>query len=419
MVDLIKILLQAGNGGDGKISFHSNRYQLMGGPDGGNGGTGGSIIIQADRNMHSLRDFAGKTEIEAENGTMGASAKMFGKNASDLVVHVPEGTSVWRLTEKFIAKRPKHMYTIDTEGQRREWLLNPRRTRPKSANEVVAKVLPIHQEEREMVKTLHVGHQAYTVEWVGEVLKSGNTFRVMRGGRGGRGNFEFRSSTHTTPYEAETGETGESGVFFFELQVLADIGFVGFPNAGKSTLLSVITTARPQIANYPFTTLEPNLGILDYPSHKEGDRANFVVADIPGIIEGASEGKGLGTAFLRHIERCRMLLFVLSLEDYEILDHAQDSEYMTGKLVEQYNQLLDELREYEEHLQLAGTDVTRVPLLSKKRLVVINKSDLYPEALQAEIATKAGESLSYPLFISAKGGTNIEKLKNEMRTMLQ
>jgi GTPase len=208
-----------------------------------------------------------------------------------------------------------------------------------------------------MVKTINMGNRTFTVEWVGEVLETGETLRVAKGGKGGRGNFEFRSSTHTTPHEAETGETGEAGVFFFELQVLADVGFVGFPNAGKSTLLSVITTARPQIANYPFTTLEPNLGILDFPSHKEGDRANFVIADIPGIIEGASEGKGLGTAFLRHIERCRMLLFVLSVEDYEVLDHADDAEYLTGKLLEQYNALLDELREYEEGVGVAGDDI--------------------------------------------------------------
>jgi len=418
MVDLIKITLRAGNGGDGRVSFHSNRYQLRGGPDGGNGGKGGSIIVKADRNMHSLRDFAGKVEIEAENGVMGGASKMFGKNAEDLIIALPEGTSVWKLSSEFVPKRPKHMYTIDMEGVRKEWLLNPRRTRPVSANKVIAKVLPLKQEDRQLVKIITIRNQSYTVEWVGEVLNDGDTLRVVKGGREGRGNFEFRSSTHTTPHEAETGETGEAGVFFFELSVLADVGFVGFPNAGKSTLLSVITTARPQIANYPFTTLEPNLGILDFPSHKEGERANFVVADIPGIIEGASEGKGLGTAFLRHIERSRMLLFVLSLEDFDVLEHGEDVSYLTEKLVEQYNQLLEELREYEEQLQLAGTDASRIPLLSKKRMVVINKADLYSEELQKQIATEAGESLSYPLFISAKVGTNVEKLKSEMRTLL-
>lgn len=418
MVDLIRIFLKAGDGGDGRISFHSNRYQLRGGPDGGNGGNGGSIVVTADRNMHSLRDFAGKTEIKADNGVMGGAAKMFGKHADDLIVKVPQGTTVWKVTDQFVPKEPKHMYTYDVEGARREWLLNPRRTRPTASGKIVAKVLPITEEDHELVKVINTHHQSYTVEWVGEVLDDGDTLRVVRGGRGGRGNFEFRSSTHTTPKEAETGETGEAGTYFFELQVLADVGFVGFPNAGKSTLLSVITTARPTIANYPFTTLEPNLGILDFASHKEGERATFVIADIPGIIEGAGEGKGLGTAFLRHIERCRVLLFVLSLEDYEVLEHADDPGFLAERLYEQYTQLLEELSEYEAGLELTDKDKHRVPMLSKKRLVVVNKADLYPEGLQNTIISHAGKTLDYPLFISAKGGTNIEKLKNEMRTLL-
>src|SRR5260221_130658 len=165
MVDLIKIFLQAGSGGDGRVSFHSNRYQLLGGPDGGNGGKGGRIIGRADRNMHSLRDFAGKTEIEAKDGAIGGASKMVGEKADDLIVNLPEGTSVWKLASEFVPKRPKHMYTIDMEGERREWLLNPKRTRPISANKIVARVLPLKQEERQLVKVLTIHNQSFTVEW--------------------------------------------------------------------------------------------------------------------------------------------------------------------------------------------------------------------------------------------------------------
>ncbi len=409
MVDLIKISLTAGNGGDGRISFLSNRYQIRGGPDGGNGGNGGSIVVTADRNLHSLRDFAGKNEIEAKDGGMGGKAKMSGAGSPDTVLKLPVGTSIWRVVADYQPRGKRHMYTIDKEGGRREWNLGAAR-QEKISDKIVPRILPITPKPTILSKTFTFHGESYEAVWAGEVTKHEQSLRVARGGRGGRGNFEFRSSTHTTPREAETGEQGERGIFFFELQVLADIGLVGFPNAGKSTLLSVLTTAKPEIADYPFTTIQPNLGILEYVSHKEGGRATFVVADIPGIIEGASEGKGLGTAFLRHIERSRVLVFVLALEDYDVLQYGDDIPVLTEKLIEQYHQLLDELEDYEKD-KPSG-------LTTKKRLVVVNKADLYSSELQQTIATEAGKALDYPLFISAKANTNIEKLKNQLRELL-
>lgn len=417
MVDLIKIYLKAGKGGDGRISFHSTRYEIKGGPDGGNGGNGGSVILQADRNLHSLRDFAGKTVIEADDGQMGGKGKSTGSGAQDLIVKVPVGTTIWCVTEEYVPKRLKHMYTISLEGQRREWLLNPKRKAAEGIK-TVPKVLPVEPPKGQITKVFTFSGKTYIAKWMGEVVSDAQTKKVVSGGRGGRGNWEFRSSTYTTPREAETGQGGEAGTFFLELQVLADIGFVGFPNAGKSTLLSVMTKAKPEIANYPFTTLEPNLGILEYQSHREGDRASFVVADVPGIIEGASSGKGLGTSFLRHIERCRVLLFVVSLEDYDVLQYADDVPVLVEKLIEQYEQLQEELEDYEKQLSVSGISENRLPLLKKKRLVVINKADLYSEELQQAIATQAGKALDYPLFVSAKNSTNIEKLKNQLRELL-
>ncbi len=417
MVDLIKIHLRAGNGGDGRISFLSNRFQLKGGPDGGNGGNGGAIIAVGDQNLHSLRDFSGKTEIEAMDGQMGGKQKSSGSGSPDTILKLPVGTSIWRVIEDYKSKMPKRMYAMDRIDGRKEWTKGLSRL-PKKIFSIVPKILPVKPLPGQLTKVFTVNGKTYESSWIGEITADGQKLKVAGGGRGGRGNWEFRSSTHTTPKEAETGQGGESGTFFFELQVLADVGLVGYPNAGKSTLLSVLTKARPEIANYPFTTIQPNLGILEYPSRKEGERANYVVADIPGIIEGASEGKGLGTAFLRHIQRSRLLLFVLSLEDYDVLQYGDDVPVLVEKLTEQYNQLLEELEDYEKSLDVSGDEHGHLPLLKKKRLVVINKADLYTEELQQEIATKAGESLGYPLFISAKGNSNIEKLKSQLRELL-
>ena len=246
-IDQAQLELQAGKGGAGSISFRREKFIPKGGPDGGNGGRGGNIVLIGDSNLRTLQDFRYKKKYIASNGYPGSSNSKSGKNGNDIKIRIPLGTIVKNL----------------------------------KSSEVVVDIL--HNEQ---------------------------SFVVCNGGKGGKGNINFKSSTHQTPRYAQDGLEGEKGLFDFELKLLADVGLVGLPNAGKSTLLSVISKAKPKIADYPFTTLHPNLGIVKYDDFK-----SFVIADIPGIIEGASKGKGLGHQFLKHIERNRVLLFIIESFD--------------------------------------------------------------------------------------------------------
>ncbi|MBT4148876.1 MAG: GTPase ObgE [Candidatus Marinimicrobia bacterium] len=248
-VDYTQVELTAGNGGQGCVSFRREKYIPKGGPDGGNGGRGGNIIARSDTNLHTLQDIRYSRIYKAKNGTAGSSSMKTGKNGEDVFIHVPLGT---------------------------------------------------------IIKDMDTGNVT------AELITKDEEIIICKGGSGGRGNINFKSSTQQTPRYAQPGLAGESGKFEFELKVLADVGLVGFPNAGKSTLLSVLSKARPKIADYPFTTLEPHLGIV-----KTGDYRSFTMADIPGLIEGASEGKGLGHQFLRHIERNRILLFLIDGNDLD------------------------------------------------------------------------------------------------------
>ena len=248
-VDYTQVELTAGNGGQGCVSFRREKYIPKGGPDGGNGGRGGNIIARSDTNLHTLQDIRYSRIYKAKNGTVGSSSMKTGKNGEDVFIHVPLGT---------------------------------------------------------IIKDMDTGNVT------AELITKDEEIIICKGGSGGRGNINFKSSTQQTPRYAQPGLAGESGKFEFELKVLADVGLVGFPNAGKSTLLSVLSKARPKIADYPFTTLEPHLGIV-----KTGDYRSFTMADIPGLIEGASEGKGLGHQFLRHIERNRILLFLIDGNDLD------------------------------------------------------------------------------------------------------
>ena len=242
-IDYTKVELKAGNGGKGCVSFRREKYISKGGPDGGNGGCGGNITTVADTNLHTLQDVRYAKVYNAKNGAPGSSGLKSGKNGEDIKIRVPVGTII-----------------KDVES-----------------NEIVA-----------------------------DLVEPKQSIVICNGGKGGRGNVNFKSSTKQTPRYAQPGLPGEFGHFEFELKILADVGLVGYPNAGKSTLLSVLSKAKPKIADYPFTTLEPHLGIV-----KSGEYKSFLMADIPGLIEGASEGKGLGHQFLRHIERNRVLLFLI------------------------------------------------------------------------------------------------------------
>lgn len=245
-VDRVLVKVEAGTGGSGQTSFRREKFAPMGGPDGGDGGRGGDVIVRGDRNLTTLLDYTYRDAWKAERGQHGEGSNRTGRSGEDIVLPVPPGTVV---------------------------------------------------------------RDAETQEFLGEVMEDGHTILVAKGGRGGKGNSFFVTPTHQSPREWQPGEEGHARTLELELKLIADIGLVGQPNAGKSTLLSVISAARPKIADYPFTTLSPNLGVVPLSDHR-----SFVVADIPGIIEGASEGKGLGLRFLRHIERTRMLAFMIPID---------------------------------------------------------------------------------------------------------
>jgi GTP-binding protein len=315
-IDQATIEVKAGRGGNGCISFRREKFVPKGGPDGGNGGKGGDVILRADRNLTTLMDFRYKRRYLAQNGRNGAGARKTGKNGDNVLIRVPCGTVV---------------------------------------------------------------RDAETGEAIADLTKHGEEIVVARGGKGGRGNSEFATSTNQAPRIAESGKPGEERTIEFELKLLADVGLVGLPNAGKSTLIAHISAARPKIADYPFTTLIPNLGIVKY----KGDKS-FVVADIPGLIEGAHRGKGLGMQFLRHIERTRVLVFLI-----ECTSPDPEVDYMT---------LIDELKSFKKSM------------LAKPRVVAITKMDLATDETRKKLK-KISFERSVPSFpISSATGDGVKKL---------
>ncbi|MCI2082907.1 MAG: GTPase ObgE [Bacteroidales bacterium] len=308
-IDYVKIFCHSGKGGNGAVHLRREKYVPKGGPDGGDGGRGGHIILRGDAQKWTLIDLKYRKHVIAEDGGNGCGALKHGADGKDVLLEVPLGT---------------------------------------------------------------VARDAETGEKVCEVLKDGEEVILCHGGRGGLGNNNFKSATMQTPRFAQTGETGEEGWYVLELKLLADVGLVGFPNAGKSTFLSVISSARPKIADYPFTTLQPNLGIVRYMDDK-----SFVVADIPGIIEGAHEGKGLGLQFLRHIERNSMLLFMVPAD-------ADD-------IVSEYGILIGELGKYNPEL------------LDKKRILAVTKADLLDEELRRALMSHLPEGVRTVLISSVTG----------------
>ena len=316
-VDYVKIFARSGKGGAGSAHFRREKFVAFGGPDGGDGGKGGSIILRGNSQYWTLIHLKYQRHLFAEDGQPGSGARSSGRDGKDVIVDVPLGT---------IAK------------------------------------------------------DAESGEIVGEVTEDGQELVLLQGGRGGLGNWHFKSSTNQAPRYAQPGEPMQEGAFILELKILADVGLVGFPNAGKSTLLSVVSAAKPKIANYAFTTLEPNLGIVEYRDHK-----SFVMADIPGIIEGAHLGKGIGTRFLRHIERNSILLFMI----------PADSE----NIRREYDILLNELTQYNPEL------------LDKSRILAITKSDMLDEEMIGQMHTELPDGIK-TIFISSVSGYNISALKD-------
>jgi GTPase len=321
-VDYVKIFFKSGNGGPGSAHMRREKSEPKGGPDGGDGGRGGHIILRGNAQMWTLLHLKYRKHIYAGHGGSGSGSGSSGADGEDIIVEVPLGTVV-------------------KDGETEEFVL--------------------------------------------EITNDGEEKILMHGGRGGLGNTHFKSATHQTPRFAQPGEELEEGWKILELKILADVGLVGFPSAGKSTLLSVVSAAKPKIADYPFTTLVPNLGIVAY-----RDNQSFVMADIPGIIEGAHEGRGLGLRFLRHIERNSILLFMIPADSK---DHLKE-----------YNILLNELEMFNPEL------------IDKQRLLAICKSDLLDDELMSEISREF-KNIQH-IFISSITGFNISKLKDRIWQML-
>ncbi|MFR9274930.1 GTPase ObgE [Finegoldia magna] len=317
-IDVAKIELKAGKGGDGSVAFRREKYEPSGGPAGGDGGDGGSIIIVGDKDIKTLMDYSYRSIYKAENGGDGRNKKQFGKKGEDLILKVPVGTLV-------------KDYDTDTV------------------------IYDVKHDKEEFV--------------------------ICKGGKGGKGNVHFKSSIRQAPRFAEPGEKGEEKTIKLELKLLADVGLIGLPNVGKSTLLSIMSNARPKIANYHFTTLEPNLGVC-----KVGEKS-FVLADIPGLIEGASEGLGLGHDFLKHIERTKILVHVLDISGSEGRNPIEDFKLINSEL-SSYN----------------------IRLNDKKMLVVLNKTDLGAEDNIKEFREKYSDKVDEIVEISAATTENVDKL---------
>lgn len=322
-VDYIKIFASSGKGGRGSAHLHREKFVQKGGPDGGDGGRGGHVIVRGNKNMWTLYHMKFKKHFKAEHGGDGGKSRSTGKDGEDVYIDVPLGTIV-------------------RDGETQEILF--------------------------------------------EITDDSQQKILVEGGMGGRGNWHFKSSTNQTPRYAQPGIDGKEGWFQIELKILADVGLVGFPNAGKSTLLSVITAAKPKIADYAFTTLKPNLGIVEYRNYQ-----SFVMADIPGIIEGAAEGKGLGHRFLRHIERNSTLLFLIPADSDDIS--------------KEYDILLNELKKHNPEL------------LDKQRLLAISKSDMLDEELMEELKAEIPKDIPY-LFISSVAQQGLMELKDKLWQML-
>ncbi len=322
-IDQVRIHCRSGSGGPGSVHFRREKFIPKGGPDGGDGGRGGHIILKGNKQLWTLLHLRYRKHMIADNGKPGEGGKRSGAQGTDIILEVPTGT---------------------------------------------------------LVKSEDSG------EKVLEIINDGEEKILVEGGMGGLGNDHFKTATNQAPRHAQPGGESLEGWYVFELKLLADVGLVGFPNAGKSTLLSVVSAARPEIADYPFTTLTPNLGVVAYRDHQ-----SFVMADIPGIIEGAAEGKGIGLRFLRHIERNSILLFLVSSDSNDI-----NKEYET---------LLNELTKYNPQL------------LDKNRLLVISKSDLLDSELKEEIVNELPGSVNHH-FISSVANHGIDQLKDKIWQLL-
>jgi GTP-binding protein len=340
-VDEIKIYARAGHGGKGCIAFHREAFVPKGGPSGGNGGRGGSVILQADHDLNNLIAQYYQPRLLAPDGRPGLGKGMDGHAGKDLIVKVPCGTLVWQLAD---TTPPIETKKTEDEDEKPVFKTSAsKRPLIRSASGAMAQEIDLRREDAGDFSASESGKG----ELVADLTENGQQFVLCKGGRGGLGNRNFATAARQTPRFAQPGEPGGEGNYRFELRIMAEVGLVGYPNAGKSTLLTAISKARPKIAPYPFTTLHPQIGILEY-----ADFHRLTVCDVPGLIEGAHQNVGLGHAFLRHIERCKILVLLLDMAGTDGRAPWDD-----------YQQLLSELKLYDP------------ALLEKPRLVVANKMD--------------------------------------------
>jgi GTPase len=343
-VDEINIYARSGHGGKGCVAFQREKFRPKGGPSGGNGGNGGSVILQADHDLNNLIAQYYQPRLIAQNGGHGLGKGMDGHAAKDLIVKVPCGTLIWKLPGDNAVIPPSAVLSPPERGVGHSTLSTSASRRPllRRAGGAMAQEIDLSAEPADEVSSA-----SRKGELIADLTQHGQQFVLCRGGRGGLGNRNFATAARQTPRFAQPGEPGEDGEFLLELRIIAEVGLVGYPNAGKSTLLTAISKARPKIAAYPFTTLHPQIGIVEYE-----DFHRLTVCDVPGLIAGAHHNAGLGHAFLRHIERCKILVLLLDMAGMDNRAPWDD-----------YQQLLKELELYDP------------ALLKKPRLVVANKMD--------------------------------------------
>ena len=386
-IDQVKVIARAGHGGKGCVAFHREAYIPKGGPSGGNGGRGGDVILQADHDLNNLIGQFYIPRLIAEVGEAGMGKGMDGRAGKDLLVKVPCGTLVWKL-----AAPPQPIEPIEPETEADDeastkppMLLLSTGKRPMIRHTGTERAMEIDLSDEPAAEPKEVGAQPGE-ELVADLTEHGQQFVLCKAGRGGLGNRNFATSRRQTPRFAQPGEPGEEGDYRFELRLVAEIGLVGYPNAGKSTLLAAISHARPKIASYPFTTLHPQIGILEYP-----DWHRLTVCDVPGLIEGAHRNVGLGHAFLRHIKRCKILVLLLDMAGIDGRAPWDD-----------YKQLLEELGLHDP------------TLLDKPRLVVANKMDeAVAEENLKQFKRKIRKTPVMP--ISAAFGEGMDKFKQIIR----
>ncbi len=363
-VDRVKVFAQAGKGGCGCVSFRREKFVPKGGPDGGDGGRGGDVILQADRHVDNLANLFYEPIIAAKKGGHGMGKKMAGRAGANKIVKVPVGTMAF-----------------STEGDQRLTFS----AQPSTSN---AEQLVTPTESREHANLSGVGNRQSAVPIV-DLIRDGQEFVLCRGGAGGKGNVHFKSSRNRAPRQYTEGEEGEQGYFLFELRTIADAGLVGYPNAGKSTLLRKMSAARPKIAAYPFTTLHPIVGVMELPGYRRA-----TIADIPGLIEGAHRGVGLGHEFLRHITRCRILIFVIDVAGSEGRNPIEDLQNLRREI-----------------------DLYDPALSSRPWLIVANKMDL-PDAERNLRALQERFPRTKIVPTSAAQGEGIAELKETLATTL-